>query len=138
MSWQNPGPAKLRDLLARTRSVGIVGASPKPERPAHWISAYLEEAGYDVIPVRPGGATIRGRAAVPTLRDLAAPVDLAVLFRASAFVAGHVDEALDAGIPAIWLQDGVVDLVAAQRARDAGLTVVVNDCIYRVHRRLLG
>jgi len=136
--WTNPPDAELRELLRATRSIAIVGASPNPDRAACWIGEYLRDAGYEVVPVRPGGAVLLGRAAIASLAELPAPVDLAVVFRARRYVAGHVEEAIAAGLPALWLQDGVVDLPAAQRARAAGLRVVMNDCIYRVHARLLG
>lgn len=133
----NPDDATLRALLQRTRRIAVIGASPNPGRPSYGVTRYLLDAGYDVIPVRPDGAAVHGVPAATSLAD-AGPVDLVDVFRRPEHVAGIVDEVLELGLPALWLQDGVVDEAAAARARAAGVAVVMNDCLLRVHRRLLG
>ena len=138
MTWSNPDDEALRELLAGARTIALIGASPKPARPSHGVMRYLQEAGYEVIPVRPGGGEVLGAACVDSLADLAEPPDLVDVFRAPEHVPEIVDAALACGAKALWLQDGVIHLEAAQRARDAGLSVVMDDCTLRVHRRLLG
>lgn len=132
----NPPDEVLRSLLTSTRTIALVGASPKANRPSHGVMGYLLDAGFDVTPVRPGGATVHGRPCVASLSELAEAPDLVDVFRASEHVPAIVEEALALGVKAIWLQDGVVHEEAAQRARDAGVLVVQNDCTLRVHRRL--
>lgn len=138
MSFSNPDDEGLRALLQRTRTIAVVGASPKPARPAHYVMQYLQRAGYAVTPIRPGGSEILGVRCVAALSDLSAPPDLVDVFRRAEFVPGIVDEAIALGARALWLQDGVVHVEAALRARAAGLTVVMNTCTLREHRRLLG
>lgn len=128
----------LRDLLERTRTIAVVGASPKPARPAHYVMEYLLQAGYDVTPVRPGGSTILGRACVDRLADVPGPVDLVDVFRAPEAVPEVVEEALALGAKAIWLQEGAYHAEAVARAQAAGVTVVWERCVLRDHRRLLG
>ena len=137
MPFRNPSDDELRALLQRARTIAVVGASHKPARPAHYVMKYLQEAGYQTIPVRPpGGETILGEATVATLAD-AGPVDVVDVFRAPEHVPAIVEEAIASGARAIWLQDGVVHEEAAQRALDAGLDIVMNTCTLREHRRLL-
>ena len=138
MTWSNPDDEALRELLTSIRTIALIGASHKPSRPSHGVMRYLQQAGYAVTPVRPGGGEVLGTACVASLAELSEAPDLIDVFRASEHVPQIVDEALAVGAKAIWLQDGVVHLEAAQRARDAGLRVVMNDCTLRVHRRLLG
>ncbi|HBP17127.1 MAG TPA: CoA-binding protein [Planctomycetes bacterium] len=137
MTWSNPDDEALRDLLAATRTIALIGASPKPSRPSHGVMRYLQQAGYEVIPVRPGGGEVLGAPCVDSLGDLSEAPDLVDVFRAPEHVPEIVEEAIACGAKALWLQDGVIHLEAAQRARAAGLTVVMDDCTLRVHRRLL-
>lgn len=138
-AFRNPSDAAIRDLLARTRTIAVVGLSPKPSRPSHEVASYMQRFGYRIIPVRPGIESILGE---PVFRNLAAvpyPVDLVDVFRAPEHVAGIVDAAIarrDA--PALWFQDGVVNEGQAQRARAAGLTVVMDRCVYREYIRFFG
>ena len=119
-------------LLGRVRSIAIVGASPKPARPAHQVQAFLQERGYEVFPVNPGqaGGEILGRSVFARLADLPRPVDMIDVFRNPAQVPKLVDEIL--ALPwkpkVIWLQLGIVHEEAAERARAAGMAVVMNRC----------
>ena len=119
-------------LLGRVRSIAIVGASPKPERPAHQVQAFLQERGHEVFPVNPGqaGGAILGRPVFARLADLPQPVDMIDVFRNAAQVPKLVDEIL--GLPwkpkVLWLQLGIVHEEAAERARAAGIAVVMNRC----------
>ncbi len=114
--------AVLRDF----RSIAVVGLSPKPHRPSHYVSVYMREAGYEVIPVNPGHGEILGERCYPKLAALSEPPGVVNVFRRPVHVSGVVDEALAAGAKAIWLQKGVIDEAAARRAHEAGLSVVMD------------
>ncbi|MDQ2069850.1 CoA-binding protein [Natronospira bacteriovora] len=129
--FDNPSQDEIAARLGRTRKIAVVGISPKTDRPSHGVSAALARLGFELTGVRPGADEVMGFPAVPTLRDLPEPVDMAVVFRRPEHVAEVVDDAIEAGVPALWLQDGVVDEAAARRAREAGLFVVMDRCIYR-------
>lgn len=135
--FRNPDPDTLRALLAGLRTVAIVGASPKPERPSHAIGRFLQAQGLRVIPIHPALDTLFGETAYRSLSAVPYPVDLADFFINAARVGPLVDEAIGCGIPAVWLQDDVVDEAAAARARAAGLQVVMDDCILRRWRELM-
>ena len=113
--------------------IAVVGLSPDPGRPSHGVARYLQRNGYRVIPVNPLTDQVLGERAYPGLKDLAERVDLVDVFRRSEFVGEIVDDAIAIGAAAVWLQDGVRDQAAAERARQAGLDVVMDDCIMRRH-----
>ncbi|MEQ8765129.1 MAG: CoA-binding protein [Planctomycetota bacterium] len=131
-------PAGLRDLLLGSRRIAVVGASNDEGRASHWIMAYLLEAGYDVIPVNPRYEKILGRPCRASLEAIEGPVDIVNVFRRPEEVGPIVDQAIARGDSAVWLQDGVIAPEAAERALSAGLTVVMNRCIYRDHARWVG
>lgn len=126
--------ADLRRILTAARTIAVVGLSPKPDRPSHYVAAFLQAKGHRVIPVNPGhaGATILGEPVHASLSDIPAEVtvDMVDIFRASDAVPGVVDEALAAlpGLRAIWMQLGVAHDEAAAKARAAGLDVVQDRC----------
>ncbi len=129
--------AAIRRILAETRRIALVGASWKPDRPAHGIQALLQRLGYDVTPVNPGlaGQRLHGQMVVATL-DEAAPLDMVDVFRASAHLPAIVDDAIRLGARTLWTQLGVVDHAAAIRARAAGLVVAMDRCPSIEMRRL--
>lgn len=136
MAFKNPGPADIKALLTRARSIAVVGLSPDPDRPSYSVSLYMQRAGYRIVPVRPGGGEILGEKAYDKLADIPFPVDVVDVFRASEHVAQHVDEALALpGGPAVWLQEGVIDEAAARKAQEAGRVVVMDRCLLKEHRR---
>lgn len=106
----------------------VVGATPHVGRPSHDVPAFLQRRGYEVVPVNPGYSEVLGEVCHPTLAAVPGPVDVVDMFRRSAVVGTHIDEAIEIGAKAVWLQLGVVDDSAAARARDAGLLVVVDRC----------
>lgn len=126
----------MKRLLSSARRIAVVGASERPERDSHRIFVYLKEHGYDVVPVNPAAREVAGVPAVASLAD-AGPVDLVDVFRAPEHLPGVVDEVIATGAPALWLQFGVVHEEAIDKARDAGIEVVVDRCILIEHRRLL-
>jgi predicted CoA-binding protein len=121
--------AQIRDLLTTTRTIAMVGASDRPDRPSHQVMAFLQSHGYRVIPVNPAlaGQQLLGETVVATVAD-AGPVDLVDIFRNSDAAGAITDEAIAAGAKAVWMQLGVVNEAAAARARAAGLQVVMNRC----------
>ncbi len=117
-------------LLSSVRTIALVGASPKPERPSNGVMRFLMMHGYRVIPVNPGlaGQRIHGKMVVAHLTDIEGPIEMVDIFRNSAAAGETVDEAIAAGAKAVWMQLGVINVEAAARAEAAGLTVVMNRC----------
>jgi predicted CoA-binding protein len=120
-------------ILRSAHTIAVVGLSANPRRPSHGVARYLQRVGYHIIPVNPNVTEVLGERAYATLSELPKPVDVVEVFRRSEFVGAIVDEAIAIGARAVWLQDGVVDEAAAERARAAGLDVVMDDCMMRRH-----
>jgi predicted CoA-binding protein len=137
----NPSDDAIRDLLNQPLTIALVGASANQVRPAHGVMRYLIAAGYDVVPVNPGlaGGVLLGRTVYARLADIPVAVDMVDIFRRKEALAGVVDEALRlTPLPrVIWMQLGLRDDAAAQRAIDAGMTVVMDRCVKVEHARLL-
>jgi predicted CoA-binding protein len=129
--------ALTRTLLLATRRIAVVGASDRPNRPSHGVFGFLLERGYDAVPVNPmlAGRQVHGRPVLASLEE-AAPLDMVDVFRRSSEAGAVVDEAVRLGSRSVWLQLGVVDEAAAERARKAGLTVVMDRCPAIEWRRL--
>lgn len=137
-AFANPPPEEICGLLARARTIAIVGFSPKPLRPSHRIAHALQLAGYRIVPVRPALREGLGERAYPSLSALPGPVDVVDVFRSREHVPGIVDECLALGLKALWLQDGIVHPEAAARAAAGGMTVVMDRCILRDYTSLCG
>ncbi len=118
------------------KTIAIVGMSPKPERPSHYVAIYLREQGYEIIPVNPGQTEIAGETCYPSLKDIPKPVDVVDVFRRPEHVLPIAEAAIEIGAKALWLQDGVINEEAAQLAEDAGMLVVMNNCMLRQHRQM--
>tara|TARA_B000000477_G_scaffold117546_1_gene116303 strand:+ start:499 stop:897 length:399 start_codon:yes stop_codon:yes gene_type:complete len=116
------------------KTIAVVGMSPKPERPSHYVALYLKDNGYEIVPVNPGHDEIAGLKSYPSLIDIPVKVDVVDVFRRSEFVDPIAKDAITIGAKALWLQDNVINLDAEKLARDAGLMVVMNDCMLRQHR----
>lgn len=125
---------ELGSLLKRSKNIAVVGLSDSPLRPSYGVSAYMQSHGYKIIPVNPAIRGALGEKAVPTLADVQEKIDIVDVFRRPEHVAAVVDEAIRLKVPAIWLQEGVVDEAAAERARKAGIQVVMDRCILKEHR----
>lgn len=136
MRWTNPSDAELYALLHAARTVAMVGASPSPGRPSHGVMQRLLQAGYRVIPVNPSVPEVLGQRTVPSLAELSGRVDIVNVFRRSEHVAEVAAQAQAIGAPALWLQLGVIDEAAAQRAKAAGMVVVMDLCIAVLHSLL--
>ena len=137
MNFQNPAPEQIKAMLQRVRTIAVVGLSPKPDRPSYGVSRAMQGYGYRIVPVRPAVNEVLGEKAYARLADIPFPVDLVNVFRESAAIPGVVEECLAIGAPAIWIQEGIVHEEAAAKARDAGLAVVMDRCIWKEYQRLM-
>ncbi|WP_296994986.1 CoA-binding protein [Thalassospira sp. UBA1131] len=128
--FQNPTDPEIKTLLETTKTIALVGASPKPERPSNRVMKFLLDQGYKVIPVNPGqaGGTIHGQTVVAQLSDIADPVDMVDIFRNSEDAAGVVDEAIAIGAKSVWMQLGVINPEACAKAEANGMTAVMDRC----------
>ncbi|MCF7796271.1 MAG: CoA-binding protein [Lentisphaeria bacterium] len=127
----------LINLLKNAKTIVVVGASPNPDRPSHYISKYLMNQGYTVIPVNPGHDKLFGQTCYPRVRDIpeSHTIDIVDIFRRSDQVIPIVEDAIERGAGFIWMQDGVINPEAKKQAEAAGIPVEMNNCIYRVHMR---
>ena len=126
------------DQIFKMKTVAVVGMSPKPERPSHYVGMYLKEQGYVIIPVNPGHKEIAGMTCYPSLPDIPVKVDVVDVFRRPEHAVPISEAAVELGAKALWLQDGVINDEAAKLAEDASLLVVMNDCMLRRHRQFFG
>lgn len=131
MNFVNPAPSEICDTLRALRTIAVVGLSPKETRPSHRVAAGMQAHGYRIVPVRPAVQAVLGEQAYARLEDIPFAVDIVDVFRAPEYVPAIVESCIRLGVPRLWLQDGVIHEEAAQRARDAGIVVVMNRCIWR-------
>lgn len=129
-------PEQAQDILRSAKVVAVVGLSDKPDRDSHRVAAYLQSVGYRVIPVNPAVAEVLGERSYASVRDVPEKVDVVDVFRKAEAVPEVVEDAIAAGAKAVWMQDGIVHNEAAERARAAGLQVVMNRCMLRDHRAM--
>lgn len=127
---------ELRSIYSSTHTIAIVGASNDPEKPAHSIPAYLQSQGFRIIPINPKGGEILGEPVVPTLDELAEPVDVVDVFRPASEAPDIARAAVALGAKVLWLQTGVTSDEAARIAQDGGLRVVMDTCMGATHGRL--
>jgi hypothetical protein len=132
----------IYELLARAKTIAVVGLSESPLRPSHGVSAYMQAAGYKIVPVNPLIAEALGERSYPSLLEMppevAKKIDLVDVFRRPEYVDEIVEQAIQLKIPAIWLQEGVVNERAAEKARRAGMFVVMDRCVLKEHRARFG
>ena len=127
----------LQSLLASTRSIAVIGASPKPWRDSGSIAQYLQTKGYTVYPVNPAYPEVLGMKCYPDLKSIPAPIDMVDIFRKPEEVLPVIEEAIAVGAKSVWMQLGVVNEEAAEKAEKAGLKVVMDRCIAVEHRALV-
>jgi uncharacterized protein len=132
----NPPSDEIIKILRKCRTIAVVGISPKESRDSNRVAKYLMEQGYEVVPVNPGQREILGRPCFRTLRDIPFPIDMADLFLNPTRVPPVVDQAIEIGVHAIWMQEGVVHNESAQKAGKAGIPVVMNKCIKKEHMKM--
>lgn len=138
MAFANPSDEEIRALLKRVHQIAVVGLSSKTDRPSYKVAVALQRFGYRIIPVRPMTDEVLGEKAYPDLATVPGKIDLVDVFRAPEQVGEVVDACIALKLPVIWLQEGVVNEAAAQRAQAAGLTVIMDRCVYREYVRLFG
>ena len=126
----------IQRIIDECKTIAVVGLSSNPMRPSNGVARYMQRAGYKVIPVNPNEREALGERAYATLADVPVPVELVDVFRRPSEAGKAVDEAIRVGAKAVWLQEGVIDEAAAQRALDAGLLVVMDRCWLKEHARL--
>ncbi|HEX8846357.1 MAG TPA: CoA-binding protein [Pyrinomonadaceae bacterium] len=125
----------VRKILEECRTIAVVGLSSSPARASNSVAGYMKRQGYKVIPVNPNEEAVFGEKSYATLADVPIKIDLVDVFRRSDAAGAVVDEAIKVGAKAVWLQEGVIDRRAAERARDAGLLVVMDRCWLKEHVR---
>jgi predicted CoA-binding protein len=129
--------AAIRDLLRDSKTIAVVGLSGKKFRPSYGVAEYMQRAGYRIIPVNPNETEVLGEKSYARIEDIPEHIDIVDIFRRAEFVGPLVDAAIQVGANTIWMQEGVVHEDGAQKARDAGLAVVMDRCILKEHMRLL-
>ena len=127
--------ATIDEILENCKTIAVVGLSSDPERPSYGVASYMRRRGYKVIPVNPNESEVFGDKSYGALSDVPGKIDLVDIFRRSTEAGKAVDEAIAVGAKAVWLQEGVIDKAAAQRAADAGLLVVMDRCWLKEHAR---
>jgi len=125
---------EIRELLIKSKTIAVIGLSSDPLRPSYGVSQYMQHKGYRIIPVNPNEKTVLGEKSCASLAEVPERIDLVDVFRRPEFIPEIVDEVIRLEIPAIWLQEGVVHQAAANKARDAGIFVVMDKCILKEHR----
>jgi predicted CoA-binding protein len=133
-----PESDPITDLLKRSRTIAVVGLSNSPLRPSHGVSVYMQTHGYRIIPVNPKIKGSLGEKAYPSLLEVPEKIDIVNVFRRAEFVEEVVEQAIRLKAPVIWMQEGVVHEKAAQKARQAGILVVMDRCILKEHRARFG
>jgi hypothetical protein len=124
----------IANLLKHAKTIAVVGLSSSPLRPSHGVAAYMQSQGYRIIPVNPNIEESLGQQAYPSLLAVPEKIDIVDIFRRSDALAEVVDQAIQLKVPAIWMQEGVIDEKAAEKARQAGIFVVMDRCILVEHR----
>jgi len=128
----------IAELLQSAHKIAVVGLSSSPLRPSHGVAAYMQSHGYKIIPVNPEITNALGETAYPSLLDVPEKIDIVDIFRRSENVPPVVDQAIQLKVRAIWMQEGVVNNQAAEKARRAGIFVVMDRCILKEHRARFG
>jgi predicted CoA-binding protein len=126
---------EIRQLLSTAKTIAVVGLSDKPWRPSHGVSEYMQKQGYRIIPVNPNLSEALGEKAYASLEEVPDPIDIVNIFRRSEAVEPVVNSAIRIGARAVWMQEGVVHREAAERARRAGIAVIMDRCILKEHRK---
>jgi len=132
------GSDPIRELLAAAKTIAVVGLSGSPLRPSHGVSAYMQSHGYKIIPVNPNIAEALGEKSYASLVDVPEKIDIVNIFRRPEFVEEVVDQAIQIKVPAVWMQEEVINERAAKKARQAGLFVAMDLCILKEHKARFG
>jgi predicted CoA-binding protein len=131
-------PDPIADLLKRTKTIAVVGLSNSPLRPSHGVAAYMQTHGYRVIPVNPKIHGALGEKSYASLLDVPEKIDLVNIFRRPEYVEEIVDQVIQLKVPAIWMQEEIINEKAAEKARRAGIFVVMDRCLLKEHKARFG
>jgi uncharacterized protein len=137
--FENPAPSEIEALLRRAKTIAVLGLSDTPGKPSHHVASELQKFGYRIVPVNPTATQILGEQAWPDLESAmqgAGPIDVVDVFRRPDHVAAIVEDAIRLKVPALWLQEGVVDGAAAGKARAAGIFTVMDRCMFKARKAL--
>lgn len=129
-----PEADPIRDLLQRSKTIAVVGLSDSPMRPSYGVSAYMQSRGYKIIPVNPAISEALGEKSYASLLEVPEKIDIVNIFRRPEFVEEIVDQAIRLKVTAVWMQEGVINQRAAEKAEKAGIFVVMDLCILKEHR----
>lgn len=135
---ENPNSREIEEILRNSKVIAIIGVSRNPEKDSHKVAKYLMEKGYKVIPVNPNAKEILGRKCYPRLEEVEGKIDVVDIFRPPEEVPEIVETAKKKGAKVVWMQVGIVNNQAAEKAKKMGMRVVMNKCIMLEHKRLLG
>ena len=139
--FQNPSLEEIRTLLQESKTIAVVGLSPKAQRPSHSVSRAMQSFGKRIIPVRPAVEEVLGETAYSDLEsipaDIMSKIDIVDVFRAPEKISPVIDSCISLEVPCIWLQDGVINEAEALRAKSAGIKVIMDRCIYRDYVQLI-
>jgi predicted CoA-binding protein len=128
---------EIKDILTKVKTIAIVGLSPKEERDSNKVARYLQQEGYRIIPVNPNYDEILGLESYPSLSDVPEEIDVVDIFRRPSVVQEIVEPAIQKGAKVIWMQEGIVNNEAAEKAKNAGLKVVMNKCLMKEHIKMI-
>ena len=137
----NPAMSDIDGLIEKIlaqKTIAVVGLSPRPDRPSYQVAEYLKDAGYRIIPVNPAVEEVLGEKSYPDLRSVPEAIDVVDVFRRPSDVMTVVEDAVEAGAGYIWMQEGIVNEAAAEKAKAAGIPVVMDRCIKKEHESRLG
>jgi len=132
-SLELPAGDPVTNALKNSRTIAVVGLSNRSHRPSYGVAEYMQSAGYRIIPVNPNETEVLGESCYARLEDIPGRIDIVNVFRRSEFVSEIVESAIRVGAPAVWMQEGIIHHEAAERARRAGLIVVMDSCILKEH-----
>ena len=127
----------IREIFT-LKTIAVVGMSPNPERPSHYVSLYMSQNGYDIIPVNPGYDSIMGKSSYSSLLDIKENIDIVNVFRRSEYVLPIIHDAVSIQAKAIWLQDGVISEEGEKIAKENEILYIMDDCLLRRHRQYYG
>jgi uncharacterized protein len=131
------GNADIKQILNSYKKVAVIGLSPDAGKPSHEVAAYLQRAGFQIIPVNPSCQELLGEKCYPTLAEIPGEVEIVDVFRRAEFLPEIVEQAIAKGAKVVWMQEGIVNEAAAARARAAGLAVVMDRCILKEHHKMV-
>ncbi len=131
-------PDPIFELLQQAKTIAVVGLSDRPLRPSHGVSAYMQSCGYRIIPVNPTIPEALGEKSYPSLLEVSMKIDIVNIFRRPEFVGEIVDQAIQLKVPVVWMQEEVINEKAAEKARRAGIFVIMDRCILKEHRARFG